>query len=439
MKLVPSRRWLWGAGALALVAPAAALLAGSPGLLLALDAVWIALLLVDAAAAPAARALALQREVPVAFSLGRRFVVRYLWRQRAGRRLTVLVKERLPEPLGGAVTPLRRLELPPRLEVEERLELQPLRRGIGTGGTIDLRILGPLGLAWRQSRIEAPWTATVYPSLRGTSLRALPIQILRRREAGLRSVRHRGEGRLFEGLREWVPGDDTRIIDWKATARRGKPIARQYEDERRQQVMLLVDAGRLLTAEVEGVPRLEAVVSAALHLAYAAVEHDDDVGLLVFADTIQRYVAPARGRRALRAVLEGLAAAEGRLVESDYPGALRYLALHSRKRALTVLFTDVIDRTASEALVAQAATLRPRHLPLAVTLRDPAMEALASMRPADQEQAFQRAAAEELLGAREAALTEMRSRGVMVLDVLPEAAASALVERYYLLKQKGSL
>jgi uncharacterized protein (DUF58 family) len=439
VKLIPSHRWLWGAAALALIAPAGVLLPGVLRLLLAADAVWVLLLLADAFTAPGARALELQREVPVAFSLGRRFIVRYLWQHRLRRRLTVLVKEHLPEPLGGAITPLRRLELPARLEVEEHLELQPVRRGIGTGGTIDLRILGPLGLAWRQSRIEAPWTATVYPSLRGTSLRALPMQAMRRREAGLRSVRYRGEGRLFEGLREWVPGDDTRIIDWKATARRGKPIARQYEDERRQQVMLLVDAGRLLTAEVDGVPRLEAVVSAALHLAYAAVEHDDDVGLLVFADTIQRYVAPSRGRRALRAVLEGLAAAEGRLVESDYPAALRYLALHNRRRALTVLFTDVIDRTASEALVAQAATLRPRHLPLAVTLRDPAMEALASMRPGDQAEAFQRAAAEELLGAREAALAEMRSRGVMVLDVLPSAAASALVERYQLLKRKGAL
>ena len=439
MKLVPARRWLWGAAALALIAPMGMWWPGAFGALLALDGLWILLLLADAGAAPGARALRVRREVPVAFSLGRRFVVRYTWGHRLGRRLTVLVKERLPEPLGGAVTPLRRLELPPRLEVEERLELAPVRRGVGAGGTLDFRILGPLGLAWRQSRLEAPWTATVYPSLRGTSLRALPMQAMRRREAGLRSVRHRGEGRLFEGLREWVLGDDTRIIDWKATARRGKPIARQYEDERRQQVMLLVDAGRLLTAEVDGVPRLEAVISAALHLAYAAVEHDDDVGLLVFADTIQRYVAPGRGRRALRAVLEGLAAAEGRLVESDYPAALRYLALHSRKRALTVLFTDVIDRTASEALVAQAATLRPRHLPLAVTLRDPAMEALASRRPADGAEAFQRAAAEELLGAREAALTEMRSRGVMVLDVLPGAASTALVERYHLLKRKGTL
>ena len=203
--------------------------------------------------------------------------------------------------------------------------------------------------------------------------------------------------------------------------------------------MIAVDAGRLLTAEVGGVARLESVIIAALHLAGAAVEHDDNVGLLVFADTIQRYIAPARGRRALRAVLEGLAAAEGRLVESDYPAAFRYLAAHNRKRALTVLFTDVIDRTASDALVAHAASLRPRHLPLAVTLRDPALEALATGRPAGPGAAFERAAAEELLGARDAALAEIRARGVMVLDVPPGSASSAVVERYHQLKRRGLL
>ena len=140
-------------------------------------------------------------------------------------------------------------------------------------------------------------------------------------------MRRRGEGRLFEGLREWVPGDDTRTIDWKATARRGKPIARQYEDERRQQVMLVLDAGRLLTAEVDGVPRLESVIAAALHLAHAAVEHDDNVGLLVFADTVQRYVRARRaaGGRSGRCWRRS-PPREGRLVESDYPAAFRYLA-----------------------------------------------------------------------------------------------------------------
>lgn len=252
-------------------------------------------------------------------------------------------------------------------------------------------------------------------------------------------MRRPGEGRLFESLREWIPGEDTRIIDWKATARRGKPIARVYEDERRQQVLLVLDAGRLLTAESDGMPRLEAAIGAALRLAHAAVEHDDDVGVLVFADTIQAFAPPRRGRRGLRAVLGALAMAEGRLVESDYPSAFRYLAARSRKRTLTVLFTDVIDRTASAALVAQTASLRPRHLPLAVTLRDPALERVASARPETELAAFERAAAEELMLARDEALRVMRRQGVVVLDVPPAGAGDAVVEGYYRLKRRGLL
>jgi uncharacterized protein (DUF58 family) len=439
MSRLPSRRWLLAAAWLALVAPLAVWWPPAAAVLLALDLLWVAALVADMALATSPRSLEVSRESPAAFSVGRVFPIRYRWRHRGHRRLTLQVREHLPEPLGGADASLRLLEVPPGAGLEERLELRPVRRGVGRGGRLDVRLLGPLGLAWRQGRLELPWTATVYPSLEAASLRALPLQSSRRREAGLRNVRRPGEGRLFEGLREWVPGDDTRIIDWKATARRGKPIARQYEDERRQQVLLMVDAGRLLTAEVDGVPRLEAVVAAALQLAHAAVEHDDNIGLMVFADTVQRYVPPARGRRALRAVLEGLAAAEGRLVESDYPAAFRHLAARSRKRALTVLFTDVVDRTASDALVAHTATLRPRHLPLAVTLRDTAMEAMAVARPESASAAFERAAAEELLNAREAALAEMRGRGVMVLDVAPAAAGAAVVERYHALKRRGML
>ena len=191
-----------------------------------------------------------------------------------------------------------------------------------------------------------------------------------------------GEGRLFEGLREWVPGDETRIIDWKATARRGKPIARQYEDERRQQVLIVIDAGRLLTAEVDGVARLESVVVGGA----AAGAGRGGARRQRRPDGLRRHGPALRGAGAAAAARSGRCStgwrtAEGRLVESDYPAAFRYLAAHNRKRALTVLFTDVIDRTASEALVAHAATLRPRHLPLAVTLRDPALEALATARP----------------------------------------------------------
>ncbi len=142
---------------------------------------------------------------------------------------------------------------------------------------------------------------------------------------------------------------------------------------------------------------------------------------MVFADEVQTFVPPGRGRRALRAVLDGLAGpgAGGGARTTPPPSASSRRAIANARS--TVLFTDVIDRTASEALVAHVATLRPRHLPLAVTLRDPALEALAAARPATAAGAFERAAAEELLGARDAALAEMRGRGIMVLDVPPSA------------------
>src|SRR2546426_2133727 len=253
----------------------------------------------------------------------------------------------------------------------------------------------------------------------------------------MKAIRKLGEGRLFESLREWVPGDDLRHIDWKATARRRKVITRQYEAERRQQVMLVLDAGRLLTAEVAGVARMDYAVQAALELAYAAAQHDDNVGIMVFADGVQQFVAPQRGHRGLKQVLDVLAGVAPKLVEPDYPGAFRYLAARSRKRALTVLFTDVIDRFASDALVANVASLRPRHLPLAVTLRNPELDAVAALRPADAHDAFRKAAAEELLRARDEALGHMRRAGVLVLDVPPGRAAQAVVGRDRELKRRG--
>jgi len=264
-------------------------------------------------------------------------------------------------------------------------------------------------------------------------------QAVRRREVGLRAVRRLGEGRLFESLREWVPGDDTSTIDWKATARRGKLIARQYEEERRQHVLLVLDAGRLLTAEVAGAARMEYVVRAAVGLAFAAVRHDDDVGVMVFAERVQHYVAPARGRRGLKQVLDVLALAEPTLVEPDYPAAFHHLAVKNRKRALTVLFTDVIDRLASEALVANVASLFPRHLPLAVTLKNPELDAIAAQRPAHPHDAYRKAAAEELLRARNEALAVMRRAGVLVLDVPPAQADAAVVGKYLELKRRGRL
>jgi uncharacterized protein (DUF58 family) len=436
---LPTRRWWIGAVLLALLWPLTA--GSSEGVLVVLlaDLLWISALGIDWLLANDLGTIDLRREAPPAFSVGRALPVRYRWRNTGRRTARLMVREAFPAPLATGPAPRREVVIPAQGSIDESLTFTPHQRGRGEGGSFWLRVRAPLGLALVSGRMERPWSVTVFPDLTEAALRSLPTRQMRRREAGLRTVRRLGEGRIFETLKEWVPGDDTRSIDWKATAKRGKVMARQYEDERRQQVLILIDAGRMLTAESDGRARLESSVDAALQLAYSAVEHDDDIGLLVFADTIQHYLPPRRGRRALKAVVEALATVEGRVVEPDYPAAFAFLAARNRKRALMILFTDVVDRTASEALVMHVATLRPRHLPVAVALRDPALERTAVAHAASAVDAFERAAAEELLTARAEALLQMRASGVIVLDVAPAQAARAVVERYGQLKRRGLL
>lgn len=402
--------------------------------------IWLdATLAPSVAAAPSDARVTVTREPPAALSVGHASEVSYRWANNRQRTARLIVREIRPAILGGP-QPSRVLRLVAGKTTTESVIVMPQRRGREASGSFFVDSFGPLGLGRRRMRFELPWEVVVYPPLVSVRLRASVAEALRRRDAGMKPIRQLGEGRLFESLREWGPGDDLRHIDWKATARRGKVITRQYEAERRQQVLLVLDTGRLMTADVTaGVARLDFAVQAALELAYAAAQHDDNVGIMTFADGVQHFVAPERGRTGVRRVLDVLAEVEPKLVEPDYPGAFRYLAARNRKRALTVLFTDVIDRFASDALVANVATLRPRHLPLAVTLRNPELDAAATQRPATPRDAFRKAAAEELLHAREEALGHMRRAGVLVIDVTPERAAQAVVAKYLELKRRGTL
>lgn len=436
---VPTHRWLLIAAGLGLLWPLTSLVPGGTPWLLFFDALWVAAFLADWWRAPDAASIEVTREAPAGFSVGRALPIRYRWTSAHRNATRLRIREALPAPLVDGAAVERTVDLSALGTTREQLEVKPRRRGQGAGGRFWVRASGPWGLAEVGLRLDRPFTATVFPDLTEAALAALPARISQRRDAGIRNVRRLGEGRVFETLREWVPGDDTRSIDWKATARRGKVIARQYEDERRQQVLIMIDAGRMLTAEIDGRARLESAIDAALQLAYSAAQHDDDVGLLVFADEVQHFLAPRRGRRALKAVVEALATVEGKLVEPNYPAVFAFLAARNRKRALVVLFTDIIDRTASDAMMAQVGTLRPRHLPLAVTLRDPALERTAVVHAVSAADAFERAAAEELLTTRAAALAQMRSRGVLVVDVPPAQAARAVVEQYDQLKRRGLL
>ncbi len=244
---------------------------------------------------------------------------------------------------------------------------------------------------------------------------------------------------MFESLRDYVPDDEFRRIDWKATARRHRPVSRQYETERSQSVIVMLDAGRMMSAELEGMSKLDYAINAALMLGYAAVLRDDRVGLLVFSDVVKSYLPAAKGRHQLSKIVDELYGIEPELLEPDYGAAFRTLSLRNKRRSLVVVFTDLIDVDASEAILTYTSSLYPRHLPLCVTLQDSTLTAVAEQVPAEVGDVFEKAVAQRVLADREEALLWLRRRGVLVLDVPPAHISVEVVNRYLELKARSML
>jgi uncharacterized protein (DUF58 family) len=293
---------------------------------------------------------------------------------------------------------------------------------------------------WRSLRYSPGDTILVTPSLAGVRRYRLLALQHRLRDAGVRTVRRRGQGTNFANLREYAVGDDPRHIDWKATARRSKLITREYSIEQGQTIMIAVDCGRMMTQLSAGLPRFEHALSSALVLTDVAIHSRDQVGLIVFDDEVRAFVPPARGRSALESIRAALIVAQASMVEPDYAMAFRTLEARHRKRSLIVLFTDVIDSRSSQAIVAYTARSVARHLPLVVALRNDQLAQAAQPRAADSStELFEVAAAEELVSAREGALQRMRSAGVSVLDISPLRMTAAVVNRYLDLKARSSL
>ena len=431
MNLLPSGRWL------ALLAAASLLFFVSTPAALAVDAVLLVLLAADALAVPGVDRLAVARRTPARISLGAAARIELRLDNRLPRRLRVRVTDDLPPLLRREGADVLDAWLPARREERVVYTAKTVRRGDAVFGDVHLRIAGPLGFAWVQRRIPRADPVRVVPGVLEVKRYRLLGMRNRLREAGFRSVRQRGEGGAFESLREYVRGDDPRTLDWKASARHSKLIVRQFELERRQNVMICIDAGRLMTQKVGERERLDYALTAALLLADVAGVHDDAVGLLVFSDRVEQFIPPAR--KSLSRLADALGEVHARMVEPNYPAAFTYLARQVRRRSLLVLFTDVIDPLASAALVSQLTRAAERHLPLAVAIRNPDLEAAAAQEPVDEAAVYRRAAAEELLQSRAAALAAMQRAGVLIADTRPGDAVPAAVNRYLDVKRRGML
>ncbi len=317
--------------------------------------------------------------------------------------------------------------------------LTPPRRGRFQFGQVEVRYVSRLGLVWREARACEPLTVKVYPNIRRAREAELKALGARSLVAAHRRAAWRGHGRDFESLRDYVAGDELRHVSWSATARRGRLTTRQYQIERDQTLIIALDAGRLMTGRIERESKFDSAINAALALMSAAERGGDVAGLAVFGRRIRAYVAPAKGREQTDRVLEALHAVEPEMIEPSYTRAFEFIAANCKRRALIVVLTDLVDEEGSRELLASLRILRPRHLPLVVTIADRDLRASVQHTPENINGLFAQSVAEEIMLQRESALRLVEAQGGLALDVTAAALVPSLLETYIRVKERGLL
>jgi len=315
--------------------------------------------------------------------------------------------------------------------------LTPSRRGNYKFGKTAVRYLSKLGLIWCQADLGAEQAVKVYPNMRRAremELKALGAQSFLAIQR--KSVR-RGEGREFESMRDYVRGGELRHISWTATARRSKLITRQYQIERDQTIIIALDAGRLMTGRIGDETKFDTAIHASLAMMSACARAGDNCGLLVFGRKVKKFLPPKKGVEHLDAVLEALHDLEPELIEPSYARAFQYIASSTKKRAFVVILTDLVDKESSKELINSLKLLRPRHLPLVVTIGDRDLNATVSEVPKDLKEVFVQSAAEEIIRQRESALRLVETLGGLALDVTTSTLAPKLLETYLRVKERG--
>ena len=343
-------------------------------------------------------------------------------------------------PAGWEVTGLPvSVQLRPGQETVLSYEVTPPARGRFHWGDLHVRVEQYPGLAQRQWTVKASDEARVYPDMRDVVRYETMMRRSRLEEFGIHRSRLLGRGTEFERIRDYTPDDEYRHIDWKATARRNRPMSRVYEVERSQNVFLVLDAGRMMAGRVGKLSKLDYAINAALMLAHVALQGGDRVGLMIVSDTVDAYLPLGKGQAQFKQCVEMLYGVDARLCHVDYRGALEQIAIRCKRRSLVVLFTDLVDEDTSADLVTYLRLLRPTHLPLCVTLQDQGVVSASRTQVETPAEMYQRTVALDLLSERRRVLESLQKLGAVVLDAAPDDLSVSVVNRYLELKYRQLL
>ncbi len=314
-------------------------------------------------------------------------------------------------------------------------ELVARRRGRHSMPAVAVRVEGPLRLAAWHHRAGEDAELLVYPDLPAARRLALAVRAGRFRESGRLSRGPLGLGTEFESVRDYLPDDDIRQVNWRATERLGRPMSNQYRIEQDREVICVLDTGRLMAAPVGDRTRLDAAIDAATAVGLVADELGDRCGTLAFDARLHRAVRPRRagGQALVRAVFD----LEPSAVDSDYELAFRHV--ESSKRALVIVFTDLIEEVAARSLVAAVPVLARRHEVVVAGVTDPDLSAALTAAPRAPADVYAAAAALDVLGARERAASRVRGAGARVLEAPADRLGPACVAEYLRAKARARL
>lgn len=376
-----------------------------------------------------------QRELPETVSLARPFVVTLEVKNNLQRKLTVELNE-------GLFLHAEAEGLPLRMEVEAGVvrrgtyKLKAMERGPQKLGEHWIRYRSPAGFWIRQLKLPAEHTIRVFPDVQAVR----HYELLARQNRDIMSSRvtkMRGGDTEFERLRDFLPDDEFRRIDWRSTARRAKLTVREFQVEKNQNLVFMLDCGRMMTAVWDELTALDYALNATLMLSHVAIRRGDNVGLIAFGEKVHRMIKPRGGASASNRIIQGTYDLFPQMVEPDYDSAFRALKLHIKKRTLVVFITHAIDEQTARRIQALTRDLLPQHLPLCVLLKDRELEARAAQSAQSAEDVCVQAAAGEMLLWRDRLQRELQRAGVLVLDVLHDQLTAALVSRYLEVKARG--
>jgi len=295
------------------------------------------------------------------------------------------------------------------------------------------------GLVERRLEVPAPCTVSVLPNLRAVKRLRTSLDAYFLRRTGTRTAPRLGQGREFDRLRDYVPGDDLRKIVWKASARARKLIVREFRLERSQDVLLCVDRGHRMAGRVGDLSRNDHAVNAAVLTAYLCNRFEDRTGLLAFGDTVERGVGQGRGGTHLAAMTRFGTGIHPEYVHSDYPALAAHVRRRLKARSLILVLTVLPEAGEQQAMLDAVDALVPRHLPLFVSLRDPALEAAAEILPRSREELARSLVASDLVQARRQLVRELRTLGALVVETRPEDAGVEAVNAYLDVKRRQLL